>query len=248
LVLPFWGARVTDVPADELAIRHADPARGAAGCAAIYAPYVDSSPVSFEEEPPSASEMAARIEQSSRTHPWLIAERDGQLVAFAYGSQHRTRAAYRWACDVTVYVDGTHHRAGIGRRLYEPLLELLRRQRLQVACAGITLPNDASVALHEALGVQPIGISGDWLQGRRMARCRLVAAAAPASAALTLRAADAAPARDAAMSEDRAARRRGRSASSTPCRSSSLTEPFPFRRPQKPSAIDTTVLVPLMLR
>lgn len=141
-----------------LVIRHADPARDAAACATIYRPYVHASAVSFEEEPPTASEMAARIEQSSRTHPWLIAERGGQLVGFAYGSQHRARAAYRWACDVTVYVAPAHHRGGIGRRLYEPLLELLRRQRFQIACAGIALPNDASVGLHEALGFQLVGI------------------------------------------------------------------------------------------
>lgn len=149
---------MSDVPVDGLVIRHAEAARDAAGCAAIYAPYVDASAVSFEEEPPTARGMTRRIEETCRTHPWLIAERDGRLVGFAYGSQHRTRAAYRWACDVTVYVDPAHHRGGIGRRLYEPLLGLLARQRLQIACAGIALPNDASVALHEALGFQPVGI------------------------------------------------------------------------------------------
>jgi L-amino acid N-acyltransferase YncA len=149
---------VSDVSADELVIRHADPARDAAGCAGIYAPYVRSSPISFEEQPPTPREMTRRIEQACRTHPWLVAERGGQLVGFAYATQHRARAAYRWACDVTVYVDVAHHRRGIGRRLYEPLLELLRRQRFHIACAGITLPNNASIALHEALGFRPVGV------------------------------------------------------------------------------------------
>jgi phosphinothricin acetyltransferase len=139
-------------------IRAADPARDAAACAAIYAPFVRASAVSFEEVAPDADAFAARIARGATTHPWLVAEVDARVAGFAYGSPHRERAAYRWACDVSVYVDPAHHGRGLGRALYAELLARLRAQRLHVACAGITLPNDASVGLHESLGFQPVGI------------------------------------------------------------------------------------------
>ncbi len=139
-------------------IRHADPDRDAAGCAAIYAPYVRDTVISLEEQSPDADEVARRIERISRTHPWLVAEEDGEVCGFAYGSLHRERAAYRWATDVTVYVDPTYHRRGLGRALYTALFELLRRQGFHVACAGVTLPNEASVGLHESLGFLPVGV------------------------------------------------------------------------------------------
>jgi L-amino acid N-acyltransferase YncA len=139
-------------------VRHAEPVRDAAACAAIYAPYVEDSVISFETKAPSARAMAERMEAITATHPWLVAEHDGRVAGFAYASAHHARAAYRWAADVTVYVDAEHHRTGVGRKLYETLFELLRGQRLWIACAGITLPNDASVGLHEALGFAPVGV------------------------------------------------------------------------------------------
>jgi phosphinothricin acetyltransferase len=139
-------------------IRHAEADRDAAACAAIYAPFVRETAVSFEEEAPDADELAARIERTSRTHPWLVAEIDGATAGFAYASAHRERAAYRWAADVALYVAPDHRRRGVGRALYGTLIPLLARQGLHVACAGITLPNDASVALHEACGFQLVGV------------------------------------------------------------------------------------------
>jgi phosphinothricin acetyltransferase len=149
------------------AIRDADPARDGAACAAIYAPYVEASPVSFEERPPSAEEMAVRIERVAATHPWLVAEDGGEVRAYAYACRYMERPAYRWAAGVSVYVDGSHRGQGLGRELYEALFERLRRQRFQLACAGITLPNEASVALHERLGFEPVGVSRrvGWKQG-----------------------------------------------------------------------------------
>ena len=138
-------------------IRHADPERDAAACAELYAPFVEGTAISFEEEPPGASEFAERIAGLTERYPWLVLEDDEGLVGYAYASQHHTRTAYRWAADVAVYVDPARHRRGAGRRLYEALLDLLRRQRYRIACAGITLPNEASVGLHEALGFEHIG-------------------------------------------------------------------------------------------
>jgi phosphinothricin acetyltransferase len=138
-------------------LRHVEPARDAAACAAIYAPYVDGSAISFEEVAPGAAQLQARMEAAVRTHPWLVLEAGGEAIAFAYASAHRTRAAYRWACEVGIYVDPAAQRAGAGRRLYGALFALLRRQGLRVVCAGITLPNDASVGLHRAMGFEQYG-------------------------------------------------------------------------------------------
>jgi L-amino acid N-acyltransferase YncA len=138
-------------------VRHADPARDAAACVAIYAPYVSESSVSFEEVPPTAEQFAAHIAATSERYPWLVLEDGGAVAGYAYATQHRARAAYRWAVDVGIYVDPRRHRAGAGRMLYESLFELLRRQRLHSACAGITLPNAASIGLHRALGFEHVG-------------------------------------------------------------------------------------------
>ena len=143
-------------------IRHADPDADAAACAEIYAPSVTAGVASFEEEPPDAAEMRRRIEETSERYPWLVAELDGTVAGYAYGTVHRTRRAYRWVVEVTAYVDARQHRSGVGKQLYQALLPLLARQRLQVAVAGITLPNDASVALHESVGFQPVGVYRDF--------------------------------------------------------------------------------------
>ena len=139
-------------------IRSADPERDAAACAAIYAPYVLHTPATFEDVAPDAREMEERIRRIQATYPWLVAEQDGRVVGYAYASRHRERAAYRWACDVAVYVGAVHQRNGIGRRVYEELFERLRAQGFHVAVAGIALPNDASVGLHEALGFALVGV------------------------------------------------------------------------------------------
>jgi L-amino acid N-acyltransferase YncA len=139
-------------------IRDADPERDAAACADIYRPYVEGTAISFESEPPSAAEFAERIAQITDRHPWLVDEdEDGAVTGYAYASRHNPRAAYRWAVDVAVYVDESRQRRGTGRRLYEALFERLRRLGYRVACAGVTLPNDASVGLHESLGFEPVG-------------------------------------------------------------------------------------------
>jgi L-amino acid N-acyltransferase YncA len=114
---------------------------------------------SFEEFAPDGREMGQRVEWTLRTHPFLVAEVDGAIVGYAYaGPHHHTRAAYRWATDVTVYIDAAARRQGVGTALYGRLFQILRAQNLVIACAGITLPNDGSVALHEAQGFRPVGV------------------------------------------------------------------------------------------
>jgi L-amino acid N-acyltransferase YncA len=139
-------------------IRHADPKRDAAACAAIYAPWVANSVVSFEREPPTAADVAERIERTSRTHAWLVLERDGAVAGYAYAYPHRARAAYQWAAEVSVYIDLGARRSGVGRELYTALFGLLRRQRIHVVYAGLTLPNPASEGLHRAMGFARVGV------------------------------------------------------------------------------------------
>ncbi len=141
-----------------VSIRHADPARDAAACAAIYAPFVSGSAVSFEEDPPTEDEIRERI-RAARS--WLVAERDGAVTGFAYATPYRARPAYRWAVETSVYVAGGAHGRGTGRALYEALLAELESRGLRAACAAIALPNPPSVALHEAVGFAPVGIFRD---------------------------------------------------------------------------------------
>lgn len=126
--------------------------------AAIYAPNVTDTVVSFEIEAPGPAEMAARIAGVLAYAPWLVCERGGEIAGYAYASRHRDRAAYQWSCDVSVYVAAAHRQVGVGRVLYLALFELLRLQGFYTAHAGITLPNAASVRLHESLGFVPIGV------------------------------------------------------------------------------------------
>ena len=125
---------------------------------AIYAPVVSQTPISFETIPPSIEEMSQRIEKTLKSFPWLVYEDAGELLGYAYASQHRVRSAYQWSVDVSVYVHERSRRQGIGRKLYTELFQLLRQQGFYNVFAGITLPNPASVALHEAMGMRPLGV------------------------------------------------------------------------------------------
>ena len=113
--------------------------------------------ISFELDPPTAAEMAERIAKYGKSHAWLVGELDGELAGYAYGSPHRERAAYASSCDVAIYVDPAFARRGLGRALYGALIEQLAGQ-YHAAYAGIALPNDASIGLHEAMGFTPVGV------------------------------------------------------------------------------------------
>lgn len=142
---------------DTIAITPAEQ-NDAAACAAIYRPHVTDGWASFETEPPDAGEMARRIADYGASHAWLIARVGDDIAGYAYGSPHRTRAAYASSCDVAIYVAAAHARRGVGRALYGALLPLLKERGLHAAFAGIALPNPASIALHEAAGFTPVGI------------------------------------------------------------------------------------------
>ncbi len=135
--------------------------RDAPAIAGIYAPYCSSSVISFEEAAPDADEMARRIRSIGSTRPWIVLEDADALVGYAYASPHHDRAASRWSVSTAVYVGRTHHRRGAGRALYTTLLVLLRDLGYYTATAGITLPNPASVGLHEAFGFTRVGVYRD---------------------------------------------------------------------------------------
>jgi L-amino acid N-acyltransferase YncA len=139
-------------------VRDAEPERDAAACVEIYAPAIVAGATSFEEAVPDVDEFAGRIRHTTRAYPWLVLEDGGRVVGYAYASQHRPRAAYRWAADVSVYVAPSHHRRGAGRLLYTELFARLRAQHIQVLCAGVTLPNEGSVGLHRAMGFETVGV------------------------------------------------------------------------------------------
>lgn len=137
--------------------------------AEIYAPIVRDTSISFEEVPPTADEMSRRIESTLRTHPWLVAEDAGTAIAYAYAAAHRVRAAYRWSCDVSVYVAEGSRRAGLAQDLYAQLIRTLINLGFGSAFAGITLPNEASVGFHKRMGFELVGVyrrvgfkNGDW--------------------------------------------------------------------------------------
>lgn len=132
-------------------IRLVEP-RDAAQIAAIYRPFCEDNCISFETEAPDAEEIAERIVATTRQFPWLVDERDRRITGYAYASAHRSRAAYQWVAEVTVYIHEGFRGRGVGRALYLDLLERLRIQGYFQAYAGIVIPNPPSQAFHEALG------------------------------------------------------------------------------------------------
>ncbi len=140
----------------DLVVRDATAA-DAAACAALYAPYVLGTTVSFEEEPPDAAEMSRRIATAQARHAWLVGERGGRLVGYAYAGEFRSRAAYRHTCEVSVYVDAADQGEGVGSTLYSALLDRVRARGMRLAVGGATMPNDASERLHRALGFEVVG-------------------------------------------------------------------------------------------
>ncbi|WP_439026445.1 GNAT family N-acetyltransferase [Haloarchaeobius sp. DT45] len=124
----------------------------------IYAPFVAETAVSFETEVPSREAIAERITDTQTQFPWLVCERDGAVAGYAYGHAHRGRGGYRWSAESSVYVAEDHRRRGVARGLYESLFAVLAVQNYVNCYAGIVLPNDASVAFHESMRFEPVGV------------------------------------------------------------------------------------------
>lgn len=147
----------TNTTSTTLTIRDASE-DDAAACAAIYRPYVLETAITFETEPPTVPEMARRIAAAVESHAWLVAEAEDRIIGYAYAGPFAARPAYRWSCEVSVYLELGRRRTGAGRALYQALLPRLVERGYRVAVAKMALPNEASMGLHTALGFRPVGV------------------------------------------------------------------------------------------
>lgn len=154
-----------------IAIRAAEPA-DAAAIAAIYAPHVLTGTASFEIDPPDARAMRARMAASEGLYPWMVATNgeEGGVIGYAYAGKFRDRPAYRYVCETSIYLTDASSGSGVGRLLYAALVTTLRAQGFVQAIGAITLPNDRSIKLHEAVGYRRAGVyrevgfkHGQWI-------------------------------------------------------------------------------------
>jgi L-amino acid N-acyltransferase YncA len=152
----LWDLEGPVVGTGRIVVRDASPA-DAGDIAAIYAPVVGKTAISFEETPPGPGEIARRMQAAPRL-PWLIADDAGRVAGYAHASPHRARPAYRWSADCSVYLDPRYRSRGLGRLLYEQLITEVSNLGYISLFAGIALPNVASVGLHEAMGFRPVGV------------------------------------------------------------------------------------------
>lgn len=120
----------------------------------IYSPNILDAAISFETEVPSAEEMQNRIEMILQKYPWIVCEVNGKIVGYVYASKHRDREAYQWSCECTIYMHNDFKGKGIGKELYQLLFEILKLLRFRNVYAGITLPNEGSITIHEKCGFQ----------------------------------------------------------------------------------------------
>ena len=138
-------------------VRMARPA-DAEGILKIYSSYILADACTFETEVPNVAEFGERVAKYVRKYPWIVCEIDGVFAGYVYASSHRERAAYQWTCECSIYINDDYKGKGIGQELYSCLFEILRIQGLVNVYAGITLPNGASVRLHEKCGFEPFAI------------------------------------------------------------------------------------------
>ena len=124
----------------------------------IYAPYIRDTVITFEYDVPMAEKFAARIEETAAAHPYLVCERDGQIIGYAYAHRIRERAAYDWAAELSIYLAPEAQGQGVGTALYRCLIDLLEQQRLRILYGCVTLPNEKSQKLHEKLGFSLVGV------------------------------------------------------------------------------------------
>ncbi len=129
----------------------------AAQIAAIYAPAVEETPISFETAAPGAAEIAARIEDTLSTYPWLVVERGHEIISYVYARRFRPRPAYDWDVEATVFVKEGHQGEGVGRAIYGAVLDILIAQGFVNVFAVITVPNESSVNFHRAMGFKRAG-------------------------------------------------------------------------------------------
>lgn len=124
--------------------------------AEIYNFYIENTHHSFEVEPVSVNEMNRRIVETSENYPFLVAEENDEILAYAYASCYKLRSAYKNSVEVSVYVKNDLKQKKIGTKLYERLFDELSKMNIHAIIAGISLPNEASVRLHERFGMEKV--------------------------------------------------------------------------------------------
>lgn len=125
---------------------------------AIYQPYIERTPFTFETTAPTVMEFEGRIKTNTEKYPWLVAEDKGMIIGYAYASKHRDREAYQWCVESSVYMREEYHGSGVAKLLYSELFETLRHRGYINVYAGITLPNPKSHSFHSKMGFEPVGI------------------------------------------------------------------------------------------
>ena len=123
----------------------------------IYTPYVKETAITFEYEVPSVKEFEERIAKVLKMFPYLVAVVQDRIVGYAYASPYKTRAAYQWSVETSIYIDREYQGSGIGSVLYTKLLELLKKQHVRNVYACVALPNDESEAIHKKFGFTLVG-------------------------------------------------------------------------------------------
>jgi len=159
--------KITGMQAKSGGVRPAS-AQDAAACLAIYRPYVENTAISWEIDVPTTAEMAARIDGLRASYEWLVLQRDGQIIGFAYGQPLKRLASFQWSTETGIYVHADQHRGGAGHALYVHLLRRLTERGYRQAFAGVTLPNDASNGFHRSFGFTDVGLyrRAAWKHGR----------------------------------------------------------------------------------
>lgn len=122
----------------------------------IYNPYVENTVVTFETDPVTTDQMSARISHTTRTLPWLVLEQEGIVAGYAYAATWKERRSYRFTVETSIYLDDSVKGRGLGRMLYQALFSRLRALSVHAVVGAITLPNPASIALHERLGFERV--------------------------------------------------------------------------------------------
>ena len=124
----------------------------------IYNHYIKNTRTTFEVEPISVTQMIARIEECEKHgYPWLVAERDGQIIGYSYATQWKARSAYQHTVEASVYLAPESKGQGLGAKLFKELLETLKAQHIHVVIGSVALPNNPSIALLEKFGMEKVG-------------------------------------------------------------------------------------------
>lgn len=124
---------------------------------AIYAPYVRDTAITFEYTVPTIEEFSARMKKTLSKYPYLVAVRNEEILGYAYASEFKSRAAYDWAVETTIYIKQETRKNGVGKKLYQTMEKVLERQHICNLYACIAYPNPGSIGFHEHLGYRTIG-------------------------------------------------------------------------------------------